>query len=255
MKKFSRRFYDYVKTKNKFVSIIFAVIWAASFAALVNSIILRSWVKIGLAFAALILYFIPAAVTIFVKVKIPSILEITYLLFIFASLVLGEVFAFYGPFPWWDVVLHFLSGFVLAGIGFFLINLNDKPVNWLILLFSFCFAITLGVIWECVEFSFDMMARTDAQKDAHIHSISTITMQRDGGNQPVRIDDIVSTDIHLANGEIITVDEGYLDIGLMDTMKDIFVNIAGALVFVFFDWFYIRDKKHFRFIDRILPAR
>ena len=192
--------------------------------------------KIGLSLAALALYLVPFFVKYMFKINFPTLLEVIYYLFIFASLILGEVFAFYGPFPWWDVVLHYLSGFVLAGIGLSLAQImsKNKSGKFFALLFAFCFSVTLGTAWECIEFSFDMALRTDAQKDAHIRNISTITMQRDGGNQPVRVDDIINTNINLASGETITVDEGYLDIGLMDTMKDTFVNIAGALTFVAF---------------------
>ena len=201
------------------------------------------WFKISLAAAALILYFVPLVLNKKFKIKLPTVLEIVYYLYIFAALILGEVFAFYGPFLWWDVVLHGLGGFLLAGVGYALMQniTKTKQKKIIILLFSFCFSITLGVAWECLEFTFDQTVRTDAQKDAHLSNISTITMQRDGGNQPVRIDNIVSTDIHLENGEIITVDEGFLDIGLMDTMKDLFVNTAGALIFIIL---IATDKKH-----------
>lgn len=225
-----------LKITNKISVVAFVVIFALSFTAFVNSIILKDLMKIGLSLAALVLYFVPFFVKYMFKINLPTLLEVIYYLFIFASLILGEVFAFYGPFPWWDVVLHYLSGFVLAGIGLSLTQImnKNKSGKFFALLFAFCFSVTLGTAWECIEFSFDITLRTDAQKDAHVHNISTITMQRDGGNQPVRLDDIVNTSINLASGETITVDEGYLDIGLMDTMKDTFVNIAGALTFVVF---------------------
>lgn len=219
----------------KFSLGVLVLIFGLSFVALINSIVLGDWMKIGLAFAALVLYFLPLFAARVFKLMIPAVLEIFYYLFIFASLILGEVFAFYGPFPFWDVVLHFLSGFVFTGVGFSLaqiLNKNKAVSKPLAMLFAFCFSMTVGVLWECVEFSFDSLARTDAQKDAHVSQISTITLQRDGGNQPVKVDNIVSTDIHLENGETVTIDEGYLDIGLIDTMKDLFVNLFGAAAFL-----------------------
>lgn len=35
---------------------------------------------------------------------------------------------------------------------------------------------------------------------------------------------------------------GYLDIGLIDTMKDLFVNFIGAIVFAVIAFFYARSK-------------
>ena len=100
-----------------------------------------------------------------------------------------------------------------------------------------------------------MTLRTDAQKDAHVTNISTITMQRDGGNQPVKVDNIVSTDIHLASGEVVTVDEGYLDIGIMDTMKDIFVNTAGAAAFCCFGIVYLKKHGKNTFMENFIPTK
>ncbi len=247
-----------VKKTNKLSQIVFIVIYALSIAAFVYAITLNDWMKIGLAFSALVIYWTPALVKNKFKMSLSVALEITFYLFVFASLILGEVFAFYGPFPFWDIILHFLSGFVLAGIGLSLVEImnKEKCKRAFTLLFAFCFSVTLGIAWECLEFSFDMTLRTDAQKDAHVRQISTITMQRDGGNRPVRVDDIVNTDIHLANGETITVDEGYLDIGLMDTMKDIFVNVAGAAVFCGFGAFYLKKRsKNNALMDNFVPTK
>lgn len=233
MSKVKKKIPVFLKETNKFSLLVFLLIWLLSFVAFINSIVIFDLMKIGLSFSALVLYFVPFFISFVFKLRFLVILEVTYYLFIFASLILGEVFAFYGPFPFWDVILHFLSGFVFAGIGLSLFEIMNKgkTSNFLKIIFAFCFSITLGVLWECVEFSFDMTFRTDAQKDAHLSQISTITMQRDGGNRPVQVDDIVSTDIRLRNGDIITVDEGFLDIGLMDTMKDLLVNLGGAVLF------------------------
>ena len=233
--------------KNWFVMGVFVVIFGLSVWALIRAILLGDLMKIGLAVAALVLYFAPFIVTKWLKIRLPVALEVGYMLFVFASLILGEVFAFYGPFLWWDVVLHFLSGFVLAGVGFSLVEIlaKGKQSRFFTLLFAFCFSITLGVAWECLEFSFDILVRTDAQKDAHLTQISTITLQRDGGNRPVRVDDIMTTDIHLADGETITIDNGYLDIGLMDTMKDLLINAVGAGGFLIFGMAIRRDKIKF----------
>ncbi|MBR2543129.1 hypothetical protein IKF03_00795 [Candidatus Saccharibacteria bacterium] len=236
-----------VKVADKISFGVFLIIFGLSVVALINSLVLLNWFKISMASVALVLYFIPFLAQKFLKIQLSTILKIVYFLFIFAALILGEVFAFYGPFPFWDIVLHVLSGFVLAGIGFSLIEIvaRGKQPRGLMLLFAFCFSVTAGILWECVEFSFDMMVRTDAQKDAHVRQISTITLQRDGGNQPVKLNDIEKTEIYLADGEIVTIEDGFLDIGLMDTMKDIFVNFAGAGMFIVVGAVWTKGKLKF----------
>lgn len=247
----------YLQKKNKVALFVFIVIWLLSFVVFINTIVLGDWMKIGLAFSALVLFLVPDLVSYKLRFHLPATLEITYYLFIFASLILGEVFAFYGPFPFWDIILHLLSGFVIAGIGFSIERIvnKDKKSRIFTLIFAFCFSMTLGVLWECLEFSFDMTVRTDAQKDAHVRQISTITLQRDGGNQPVRVNEIEKTDIHLSSGEVITIDEGYLDIGIMDTMKDILINTAGAVSFCILGAFYLRNNKKDVIVNNILLTK
>ncbi|MBR3253140.1 hypothetical protein IKF85_00230 [Candidatus Saccharibacteria bacterium] len=257
MKKAKKSVKRYLREVSKAALSVFLIIWVLTFIAFINTLIIQDWMKIGLAFSALIIYFFPDLISYKFDLRLPASLKITFYLFVFAALVLGEVFAFYGPFPFWDIILHFLSGFVLAGIGLSLIEImnKEKCKKGFTLLFAFCFSVTLGILWECLEFGFDMTLRTDAQKDAHVNNISTITMQRDGGNQPVKVNDIVNTDIHLASGETIRVDEGYLDIGLMDTMKDIFVNIAGATVFCSFGAAYLRKRNNNDFMKNFVPTK
>ena len=98
---------------NKVALLALVIIFGLSLAALIYSITLKDWMKIGLAAAALILYAVPILITKAVKIQLPSVLEVTYYLFVFAALILGEVFAFYGPFPFWDIVLHLLFGLFL----------------------------------------------------------------------------------------------------------------------------------------------
>ncbi|MBR0430898.1 hypothetical protein IJJ05_01240 [Candidatus Saccharibacteria bacterium] len=257
MSKIKKTVEDYFKEKNKFVLFAFFVIWSLTFIAFINTIIIGDWVKIGLSFAALMFYLIPSFVSYRFKLRLPATLEITFYLFVFASLVLGEVFAFYGPFPFWDIILHLLSGFVIAGIGLSIVEIINKgeKSRLFTLLFAFCFSMTLGTMWECLEFTFDMTARTDAQKDAHVRQISTITLQRDGGNRPVRLNNIEKTDIYLQNGEVITIDEGFLDIGIMDTMKDILVNMVGATLFCIMGASYLKNSKKDTIVKKFIPIK
>lgn len=247
----------WLKSSSKISLIILVLVWLISLGALIHSFILGDWLKIGLSSAALVLYLVPFVLYVAFKITLPEFLEISLYLFVFAGLIIGEVFAIYGPFPYWDIILHTLSGFLLASVGFMIAGAMNhrKLAKRFILLFALCFSITLGSMWECVEFSFDQLTRTDAQKDTHIHNISTITLQRDGGSNPIKINDIQTTDLHLANGETVTIDEGFLDIGLIDTMKDIFIDAVGASIFCIFGLFYLKDKHKFKFIDNLVVKR
>ncbi len=76
----------------------------------------------------------------------------------------------------------------------------------------------------------------------------------DGKNIPVVIEDIEKTVIFGSINEVkqdITIDGGYLDLGIYDTMEDLWVNFLGAFVFSVLGWLYIKTRgkgsliKHF----------
>ena len=226
-------------------------------AVLTNQIVLVNWPNIALCLVTLVLMVLPDVLSLKLKLTIPGLLEIAYGLFLFASLVLGEVFAFYGIFPLWDVVLHLLSGFVCAGIGLALVGFMNgaKLSAGFTVLVAFCFSMTAGVMWEFCEFAADITMRTDAQKDAVVGEISTMTMHANGSNQPKRIDEIEHTEMFLQNGEVIVVENGYLDIGLMDTMKDLFVNLIGAAAFCVLGFFYVKNDGKIKLVDKVIPKK
>jgi hypothetical protein len=89
---------------------------------------------------------------------------------------------------------------------------------------------TIGVLWEFVEFGFDTFFGMDMQKDTFVTNISSVALDPANEGDRIQINDIATTTITTATGEATTIN-GYLDIGLIDTMKDLLVNFAGALVF------------------------
>lgn len=104
-------------------------------------------------------------------VYLPARLEITITLFIFAAQVLGEMNGFYDKIPWWDTMLHTTSGVILGLVGFLFVYLlnekGDKNVNLspiFVVIFAFCFAITMGVFWEFFEFGADRLLGYNMQK-------------------------------------------------------------------------------------------
>ena len=206
----------------------------------------------------LILLIIPSVIQVSLKIELPIVLEITILLFIFAAEILGEIHAFYIVIPFWDTILHTLNGFLAAAIGFsltVLLNDNEKLTFDLSPLFisivAFCFSMTIGVLWEFFECAMDLIFKLDMQKDTVITTISTVMLDPSGKNVPYIIDGIEEV---VVNGQPLGVG-GYLDIGLLDTMKDLFVNFIGAVVFSFVGYFYVKSRGKGKFAKRLIPSR
>lgn len=104
-------------------------------------------------------------------VRVPPEYDVLAILFVFASLFLGEFRDYYGRFWWWDVALHTTSGLLLGVVGFLLvyvlnesrrINVHMRP--GFVALFAFTFAVTGGTLWEMFEFAMDQLAGTNMQK-------------------------------------------------------------------------------------------
>ena len=56
------------------------------------------------------------------------------------------------------------------------------------------------------------------------------------------------------NGESLGLG-GYLDIGLLDTMKDLFVNFIGAVVFSIIGYFYVKSRGKGKVASKFIPSR
>ena len=103
---------------------------------------------------------------------------------------------------------------------------------------AFCFAMTVGVLWEFVEFAADRIFLLDMQKDTVVHTISSVMLDETNRNIPIVIQDIQSTAV---NGVDLGLG-GYLDIGLYDTMEDLFVSFVGAVTFSVIGYFYLKKR-------------
>ena len=76
-----------------------------------------------------------------------------------------------------------------------------------------------------------------------------------GGNTPVAIEDITDVIVVTADGAQHALGlGGYLDIGILDTMKDLFVNFIGAVVFSFIGYFYVKNRGRGWFARRFIPT-
>lgn len=209
----------------------------------------------------LILFLLPTIFERALKIDLPNTMEIIILLFIFAAEILGEIQSYYTTFRGWDTILHTLNDFLCAAIGFALVDMLNRTERFSLSLspafmaiVAFCFSMTIGVLWEFFECAMDQFFLLDMQKDAVIHSISSVMLDPTGGNTPTIIRDIADVIVVTGSGEEISLGlGGYLDVGILDTMKDLFVNFIGAVVFSFIGYFYVKSRGKGRFARRFIP--
>ena len=149
------------------------------------------------------------------RFELPAALYLMYILFLYCAIFLGEVRDFYYQVPQWDTILHAMSS-VMAGVFGFtvvaMLNRNERIAISLspgfVALFAFCFAVTLGALWEIYEFTFDGLLGLNMQK------------------------------FRTADGTVLS---GHA--ALADTMKDIVVNTLGALAASLAGYFSLRSGR------------
>ena len=229
---------------------------------LVAQLFNRNFENVFLCVLVLFLFSLPSMLEKRLSIKLPDTLEIIILLFIYAAEILGEIGAYYIKHPYWDTVLHTLNGFLCAAIGFSLLDLLNRqkkvafqlsPVYLAVV--AFCFSMTVGVLWEFFEHAMDQLFFLDMQKDMIVHEIGTVKLDPAGGNVPVHLKDIVDVILVQGDGTRTALGlGGYLDIGLIDTMMDLFVNFVGATVFSVIGYFYVRSRGKNRFAKRFIPV-
>lgn len=244
--------------KNKKVSgklILYLVMRLMVIGVMVLSLVQKNYDNFFMCILTLILFMIPSIVDRKLNIKLPNVLEVIIILFIFAAEILGEINGFYQRFPHWDTMLHTLNGFIMAAIGFAMIDiLNQHPklhfnMSPIFVAFvAFCFSMTIGVLWEFFEFSMDYYTYTDMQKDTIVKVISSVDLTGGYSSTPTVVKNITQTIINgTVNGvpQQIVIDGGYLDIGIMDTMEDLTVNCIGAVCFSIIGVFYIKGRSKF----------
>lgn len=249
--------------KSKAELIAYILLRGAVLIVLAAELLAGQWFNVFLCFLTLLLFMVPTIVERRLHLELPGPLEIVILCFIFCSAILGEIAEFYVKIPGWDTMLHTLNGFLMAAIGFSLIDLLNRSPRFHISLspffvafVAFCFSMTTGVLWEFIEFSIDRLLNMDMQKDYVVSAISSVALNPDGANAPVMIRDIRSTTILWLEGDTLretVITGGYLDIGLRDTMKDLLVNCLGAVVFSFIGVAYLHHRGKGGFVDSLIP--
>lgn len=200
------------KKKIEINEIISWVVRVLLLVAIVESIYTKKYQNTFIGVISIIMTFYPSILKKKLRVYLPSSLQIIITLFIFAAEFLGEFYEFYYKIPWWDNMLHCISGSVLGIVGFmFVYFLNKTHIKrtklspFFIALFAFCFSITIGVFWEFFEFSVDRLLGFNMQK-----------FRMPGED------------------------------GLVDTMIDLFVDALGAFVVSAIGYVYMKRNKKTR---------
>lgn len=232
---------------NRRAFILYSILRALVLVTLIRCLMTQRWEGVAISILVLVLFLVPSLVEGMAHIEIPGLFQAIIYSFIFAAEILGEIDHYYVLIPGWDTILHTLNGFLCAAIGFSLVdllngsskNISLSPIY--VTLVAFCFSMTIGVLWEFVEFSFDTFFGMDIQKDTFVTSISSVALDPANEGNRIQINDIATTTITTAAGETTTIN-GYLDIGLIDTMKDLLVNFVGALVFSVVGYRHL--KKH-----------
>lgn len=216
--------------------------------------------NVFLCILTLILFLLPAFIERRLNIDLPDTLEVIILLFIYAAEILGEIRAFYIAFPYWDTMLHTLNGFLCAAIGFSLVDILNREERislsmspFFMAIMAFCFSMTVGVVWEFFEFFMDQVFYLDMQKDWVVNAVSSVMLDPAGGNDPVLITGITDVILVTDEGQRALGLGGYLDLGIIDTMKDLFVNFIGAVVFSIIGYFYIKGHGQGKFARRFIP--
>ena len=245
------------ENKGKFIFYILIRLFVIGM--IVIQVLNRNFENVFVCVLTLILFMIPAFVERGLKIELPNTLEVMIILFIFAAEILGEINEFYVLIPGWDTMLHTINGFLMAAIGFSLVdifNSSERTKFFLSPVFlavvAFCFSMTIGVLWEFFEFGADMLLHTDMQKDTFVTQFASVSLHPEGRNIPIPVNDITQTVIKTADGTVYTLG-AYLDIGLIDTMKDLIVNFFGAVAFSIIGFFYIKSRGKNKFADRFIP--
>ena len=246
---------------NKRTLTVYLVLRALVIAVMVRAFFRGAYENMFMCGLTLVLMILPSILTKKLKIYLPSALEIVILCFIFAAEILGEISSFYINVPHWDTMLHTINGFLCAAVGFALVDLFNRDERFtfklsplFLAVVAFCFSMTIGVLWEFFEFSADHFFATDMQKDTIVHQLNTVELDETRTNKVVKIkniDDVII--VHSDGTEESLGLGGYLDIGIIDTMKDLFVNFIGAVVFSILGFIYVKTRGKGKIASSFIP--
>lgn len=245
-------------TENKRWRLTLRGVLSVSVAAIaVRSFFTGNYENLFVCILTLFLFGVPLFIDRRLRIDLPPTLEAIIYIFIYAAEIQGEIGSFYTKYPGWDTMLHTTNGFLMAAIGFALVDIFNRSEKFsmklspvFLAIVAFCFSMTVGVLWEFFEFTMDQLFQLDMQKDFFVTTINSVSLNPDGLN----IVEHMPVESLIVNGEDwIAKYGGYLDIGLIDTMKDLLVNFAGAVVFSVIGYFYAKRREKGGFAEKFIP--
>lgn len=258
-KSYQRELIEQIKL-NKTAFIVYCVCRTIVFLVGIRSIMLGQWESLMVCILASALLLLPPFVEKKIDIKLPTLLEVVVFLFVICAEILGEIECFYVKYSFWDTMLHTVNGFMFAAFGFCLVDIFNRNERFrfrlsagFLALVAFCFSMTVGVLWEFAEYSIDHLAHVDMQKDTVVRDFASVTLDESNKNIPIRVSNIEKTIIVTSDGDEIAIEGGYLDIGIIDTVKDLFVNFVGAVVFSILGFIYVKNRGKGKIAAMLIP--
>jgi hypothetical protein len=254
MKKFLKKA---TKTE-KFCLIVFGSLFILGLISSINEVIKEEYWMGVQAFIYTLLLFVPFIIQKLSKLKFGPWLVIALLLYIFGGTTMGTVYNFHRHVPHWDTLFHAITGFIATGFGVTLfVELNKKvklsPMS--LVIGAFCFSMTIGVIWEIYEFGADMVFKTDMQDSWIVNNVASFHLDPDR-NRVINIENIDHTILFdRAGNQLAVIQGGYIDTGIIDTMKDLIFHVFGALIFSYIGYVYLKNNKKYRFVEHFIPEK
>lgn len=159
------------------------------------------------------------------KLKYNNVFALLIYTFLTSSLIGGEIYNLYVKIWYYDIIMHTLSSFIVSGLLYYLLKiLNIKIITTITVLFIFSFAMMIASLWEITEFTIDRVFNSDMQKDTIITEIKSKLLSKEGKY-------VIKKKINKMKIGDDTVD-GYLDIGLYDTIDDMICATCGSIIFI-----------------------
>lgn len=239
------------------VTAVYLILRLIVLVTMVSAILRQEYESVFICLLVLVLFLLPFFLQKKFRFELPDTLEIIILLFIFAAEILGELQCYFVEYPHWDTMLHTTSGFLAAAVGFSLVDLlnRDAKIKFqlsplYVAIAAFCFArpsaSSGSLLSSPLTASSCLICRRTPSCIRSRASCSTETNR----NIPIVISNIESASI---NGVDLGLG-GYLDIGLYDTMEDLFVSFVGAVTFSVIGYFYLKKHGQGTFVRQFIPT-
>ncbi len=190
-----------------------------------------------MALLSMVLLCIPMLIERYFHCNIVLPVYLIMLVYTLGSL-LGDGYDLYHLTSWWDKLMHLSGGVIFAMFGAFLADVlspDAAPSLLMRAIFALCFSVAVSAAWEIFEYAADLLFHADMQNDTIITEINSYLIGSKLG-QIGHIPEITSVTV---NSQPM---QGYIDIGLIDTMRDMIIETLGAAAYVI--WFSVDKDRH-----------